>query len=275
MFGWGTSDFLGGVFSRKTGHLLTLFWMQVAGFLISSIYFLINFKSFDFSQVIRFIPILALCGFLEAIAYLFFFKGLEKGQISLVSPIGSSWPVLTLILGMIFLKEILLAHQIVAVILIISGVLLASINIEEIRQGKLTSSKGTKEGFLAMAGWGILFFLLTAPSRALGWFLSIFIIRFFAILFLIPFFINKTFYPSTDRRFYLIIFSIIGFIDVISFLAYTFGIQIEQVSIVAPLVAPFPLVTIILARIFLKERLTLNQVIGIVGALVGLILISI
>ena len=60
----------------------------------------------------------------------------------------------------------------------------------------------------------------------------------------------------------------------VAFFAYAFGIRGEQVSIIVAIVAAFPLVTIVLARIFLKERLVLNQALGIASVITGLILIS-
>ena len=107
MLGWGIADFLGALSSRRIGYLLTLFWMQIAGFLIALIYFLIKIPPFNITSILKFLPVLVLCGFLEAVAYSAFYKGLKEGQVSLVSPIGSSWAFLTLVLGLIFLKEIL------------------------------------------------------------------------------------------------------------------------------------------------------------------------
>jgi len=70
----------------------------------------------------------------------------------------------------------------------------------------------------------------------------------------------------------IIIFS--GILDVFGLLTYNMGISTEFVSIVAPISSAFPVVTIILAYIFLKERMVLNQKIGAVLILTGLILIS-
>jgi len=275
MLGWGTGDFLGAILSRRIGHLLTVFWMQITGFLFAVIYFGTNLKFFNFSDAIKFLPVIAICGFLEVIAYLAFYKGFEEGQVSLVSPIGSSWPVLTIIFGLVFLKETLLTNQIIAIVLIFFGLILISINIKEIRQRKWVISKGVKEGIIAMVGWGILFFLLTGPSRALGWFLPVLIFRFFTILFLLPFIFRNKNSNEIFPRFYLAPLIIIGLLDVGAFFAYTFGIRGEQVSIVAPIIAAFPLVTVALAKIFLKEKLLLNHILGIISTIVGLILISI
>src|SRR3989344_8045820 len=92
MFGWGMSDFLGAILSKKIGPLLTIFWMQIAGFLLALVYFFMNFSSLTNNTVniLKFVPLLAVCGLLNAIGYIFFFKGFRDGKVSLVSPIGGS-----------------------------------------------------------------------------------------------------------------------------------------------------------------------------------------
>jgi len=275
MLGWGIADFLGALSSRRIGYLLTLFWMQIAGFLIALIYFLIKIPPFNITSILKFLPVLVLCGFLEAVAYSAFYKGLKEGQVSLVSPIGSSWAFLTLVLGLIFLKEILSINQVIAVILIFSGIICASLSIKELREGRITTFKGVKEGLIAMLGWGALAFLMVSPAKALGWFLPVFILRLFTILFLLPFiFINRRLIKIIPHFSSFIPLIFIGFLDVVAFFAYAFGIRGEQVSIIVAIVAAFPLVTIVLARIFLKERLVLNQALGIASVITGLILIS-
>jgi len=68
---------------------------------------------------------------------------------------------------------------------------------------------------------------------------------------------------------------LIGALEATGFLAYGMGVNSEHTSIVAPISATFPMVTIILARIFFKERLELNQKIGIISVLCDLVSLSI
>ena len=37
MFGWGTSDFFAGLFSKKIGHFKTFFWSQTAGLVFAAL----------------------------------------------------------------------------------------------------------------------------------------------------------------------------------------------------------------------------------------------
>ena len=280
MFGWGVADFLAAKASRKIGYILTLFWMQTIGLLVAIIYFLAKFQSFNMGGIIKFLPTFIIIGFLQIVGYLAFYRGLEKGQVSLVSPIGASWAIITVILSVIFFKEPLLKNQIVSIILIILGIILVSTNFQEplkIRRLKTFSGiSGTKEGLIAMFGWGISLFLIVPAVKTLGWFLPIFLFRVFMILFLGSFiFFSKRSFKISPRLPLLVILVPIGFLDIGAFFVYSFGVSRAYSSIVAPIAAAFPLITILLAKIFLKEKIVLNQIFGIAAILCGLILISI
>jgi len=73
----------------------------------------------------------------------------------------------------------------------------------------------------------------------------------------------------------LSIFIIQPVIVCIGWFAYIYGIGQDLVSIVTPISSLLPGVTVILALIFYKEKLVLNQKLGILGILVGVYLISI
>ena len=58
-------------------------------------------------------------------------------------------------------------------------------------------------------------------------------------------------------------------------LTYNLAIRYELVSIVSTISSGTPLVTVVLALVILKEKLLLNQKIGVSTIILGLILISI
>ncbi len=283
MLGWGIADFLAAKATRKIGFVLTLLWVNIVAFVILSIYFLMNFSSFDINHIQKFLFDLIIVSFLGIIGSLSFFKGLKGGQVSLVSPLGSSFVLIVVILSMVFLKEALQVNQIIAITLIISGIIMTSVNLKEFPIfKKMVAFIGVKEGIVAMLSWGFAFFLIVPAVRSLGWFLPLFITKLFAILFLVIFIIVDKRYNDINKQFFIESFQfpivaillLIGFWDTLAYIGYNFGIIRGYVSIVAPIAASYPLLTVILAKIFLKEKLALNQIIGILGTITGLILIS-
>jgi drug/metabolite transporter (DMT)-like permease len=276
MFGWGVVDFLSVKSSRKIGSILTFFWMQIVGFLIALIYLIFNFQKLYVIDISKLVLIIIISAFLFTIGTFTFYKGLIIGQASLVTPIMGSWAMITAILSIIFLNEILKTNQILAIIFIICGIILVSTNIKEALKNKLSFFIGAKEGIISMFSYGVAAFLLAFAVKSLGWFLPGIICRLFILIFIILYaFINK---QSLRARFQPSVWNLIlpiAFLDIIAFFAYSIGVSSECASIVAPIAASSPLVTIILARIFLKEKLVSNQIVGIFLALLGLVLISI
>lgn len=277
MFGWGVSDFLVAKSSRKIGFVLTFFWAQSISFLIILLYFIFNLRTFDFNIVPKFILIIIISGFLGTISALAFYKSLSIGKVSLVGPITASWAMITVLLSVLFLKEVLTINQIAAIVLIIVGVILISSDLKEFFQkNKLIFLIGAKEAIIAMFGFGVAMFLLAIVVKQLGWFLPGFLSRFFILIFLISYIIlKKQSLKIETKPINWILVVIIGFLDIIAFFAYSMGVSTEYASIIAPIAASSPLVTTMLAQVFLKEKLVLSQIFGIIITISGLILISI
>src|SRR3989338_4242812 len=221
---WGTAIFLAALASRKIGNVLTLFWMQLFGFLFGIIYFILNFKSFFFTLVPQNIILLITVSLLQATAYLAFYKGLERAPVSLVSPIGAAWGLVTAVLGVIFFKEILTGTQIMALILIVSGIILLSVNFKDFyKLKKINLFIGVNEGLIAMLGWGISLFLLVIAAKDLGWFLPAFIFRFFMLLFLSAFILySQKKFIAKSKKFPFGLLLLIGLFDIGGFFSYSF-----------------------------------------------------
>jgi drug/metabolite transporter (DMT)-like permease len=273
---WGTAIFLAAIAARKLGNVLTLFWMQLFGFLAGLGYFFFNFNSFVFTFVPKNVLLLIAVAVLQAVAYLAFYRGLEKAEVSLVGPVGAAWGLVVALLGVIFLKETLNTSQALAIVLIIIGIALLSVNLKDlIRSKKVGLLVGVREGIIAMLGWGVSLFLLVIATKDLGWFLPAFIFRFFVLLILVLYIasLKKTFIPKSIKFPLKLLFAI-GIFDIGGFFSYSFGVSSAYASIVAPIGSAFALVSVILAKIFLREKIDLGKSLGILAIVGGLVLMS-
>ncbi|HEX3036911.1 MAG TPA: EamA family transporter [Thermodesulfobacteriota bacterium] len=128
---------------------------------------------------------------------------------------------------------------------------------------------------IAMFSWGVSLFLIVPPSKVLEWFLPVFVFRLFALIMLTTFMLyTKSMFKVKFQPSSLILILSIGFLDVGAFFTYSFGVSSAYASVVAPIAGTFTMVTILLAKIFLKEKIVPNQAIGIIGIIAGLGLIS-
>jgi len=277
MLGWGVGDFFGAISSRKIGSVKTYFWMRVLGTVLASPFLLISQERSSW-QLWFFIP-LFISGVLDFIGTISFYNGFNIGNLSVVSPIASSWSVITIILSLIFLNERLSLFQLLAILLIVLGIWLVSFNFNQFfKLRKVDLLKGGKEGLIAMFMWGIMAFLFIFPSKlSASWFLPIMVHRCFLIAIIL--FYSLIFKQSlliTDDKFKNIKFLlVIGILDLMANFSLNFGAIIGKVSIISPVSSAFGAVTALLGIIFLKEKISASQIFGIISVVGGIIILSV
>lgn len=269
MLCWGAADFFAAKAVRKDVYK-TLLWSQVVEILgfLSVLYLFFGIPLLSTATI----GIILVMGFLSVASYMAYYKGLQIGIVSVVSPITACWGAVTFILSLFFLGESVTAFQASGVILAISGAVLVSFKWHDLRRAK-NIAKGAKLGAIAALGWGIYFVFIGALVSELNWLVIILFSKFVGVLYLMAYYgaSRKSFsFPKIIAPFVVLV----GVLEVIGYLAYGSGIIYEYTAIVAPVAAAFPVVTIILARMFFREELEPNQKMGIVSVLAGLVLLS-
>ena len=271
MLGWGIYDFLGGVFSKQIGSFKSLFWSQLAG--LMSILFL----SFAFKTTFD-IPVLAfalspLASIVYSAGYLFFFKGFEKGNVSIIAATMNLWAVFTMLFAFIFMGQRLTATQTIGVFLILSGATLASLDWGSMRSQKFQLSLGVKEAILGAFFFGIFWNISEVISEEVGWLLTTLLVKFGIALFLLIFSVvakqefGLTNTPAKTK--YVIV--LMGMIEVAAVALVNYGLTIGDAILITPIASALSIVTIALAVIFLKDKISKLQGFGIFTAIIGII----
>ena len=207
-------------------------------------------------------------------AGLAFYKGLQVGYVSIVSPIASASAVIAVILSLIFLKESLTTLQAIGISLAILGAILTSFSYHDlIRLNLKNIATGVKYALIAMFGWGVMIVIIDILVSKLGWFIPIFLTKLVVVFYLLTYSGLTRKNISLPRNVTLIVI-IAGILESIAFLSLGAGLNLEYTSIVAPIASAFPVTAIILARIFFKEILEINQKLGVVAVIGGLVLLS-
>ncbi|MEM3421529.1 MAG: DMT family transporter [Candidatus Hadarchaeum sp.] len=272
MLSWGIADFFAARAIRRAGVFKTLVWGQAVGLLVLiAVAFLVGLAVPSFYLVI----IILLAGFLNVVACLAFYHGLQVGKVSIVSPVSASWVVVTVILSLAFLGENLSRSQAIGVVLTISGVFLTSFKFRDLLKLRLRNlATGAQFAAISMVAWGVHYIFIDVLVAELGWFLPVLLVKAVTVFSLLMYsgFANRDIsYP----RSFVPMVVVVGILEATAFTAYGAGVASEFTAIVAPVAATFPVVTILLARIFFKEMVEINQKIGICAVLVGLVLLSI
>jgi drug/metabolite transporter (DMT)-like permease len=279
MVGWGVADF----FAKKTidevGDVTTLFWGQLLGVVPLGMLFFLKPELPQLSGLGWLW--LAVLGVWSGLSYIPTYVAFGKGQVSLLSPIFASYAVVVALLSALVLHEGIPAGRWIAFAVVFLGVLLINGDRESLswvlgrkREHARIGIPGLKEILLAICLYSAWLIALDRFVEGRDWVPLLLVIRVFSALSLfcyarvwkIPLRVAK---PPAWK--YLLL---IGLFDVAAFAAVTLGFsETAHASVVAMLSGAFSLPTILLAHLFLKERMTRTQAIGSMVSVGGVVLV--
>ncbi len=280
---WGLADFMGAVSTRRVGLLLTMCTGQVVTLAVLGIVAArtgsggIHLPRADLAALV-------LSGILGAASYAGFYRALQLGPVSLVSPIFSAYAVITVLLAVLLGQETVAPAAAAGIGLTIGGVVLASASGQPGQrpgQDHPGQQAGRRTGIwfalAAMVCWGVTTYILGRSAEHLGWFVPVAASRVvtFAIL------LGATAAAALGRRVHrprpvdLALPAVAGLFDVLAFLAYTRASQGGSVSVTAAASACFPLVVIAGGVLVLGERMRRIQVLGVSLTIVGLFVLGV
>ena len=271
MFGWGIYDFFAGVYSKKIGPYKTFFWSQLAGLF----FVLLLIPVFTISLHIPFLVIILLpiASLFYSAGYLLFMKGFELGNISIVAATMNLWAVFTILIAFIFMGQRLSTPQSIGVLMIISGAILASINWSDIQNKRFQLSSGVKETVLGAFFFGSFWNISEVISEKIGWLQTTLFVKIGIILFLLllSFLIKReiSLTKATTKTKLMVV--LMGIIEAGAVAIVNFGLTIGDAILITPVASALSIVTITMAIIFLKDKITKLQGVGIITAISGII----
>ncbi len=276
MIGWGTADFFAKKTIDKLGDVQTLFWQQLIG--VAPLLLLFFVHPYN-PHLQHFDPLwLLLLGAVSGLSYLPLYAGFGKGQVSLLSPIFASYSVVVTIISILFLGETFHMRQAAAIVVTVIGILLISTDVRELRTSARRHAfklAGLPEVAVAVLVYSIWLVFLDKFLDGKDWVFFMLFIRFFSVGALLVYAqVRRINLHITDRTVWKYLIAI-GLFDVAaySFVSYGFS-HSHYPSIIAVLSATFSLPTILLARIFLKERVSRAQALAAAIIICGIVLIS-
>lgn len=279
--GWGTGDFITRSVTRQIGALRTIIYVQLFGLIAVTLLALVMG---EFARAAS-IPaegwlIGIIGGTVGVFASFTLFNAFEHGVLMIVSPIASSYGAITVLLSLLS-GETLSATRALGVALSILGVILASIELTPGAErrvamlGRYQLPPGVALAMIAAVLFGINFWLLgfyVVP--ALGPVLPVWVTRALGVMIMFGVaLVSRQSSAAPARRAALLIVTI-SLLDTLAFAANNVGMQSEQVSVVAVLSSMFAAVTVVLAAIFLHERIRWGQWLGLALILAGILLVS-
>lgn len=155
MFGWGFSDFLANLSSDKIGHYKTFFWSQTFGLLL--VFLLVVFFKPSFNLDLLLLSFVFVSSIAYAMGYILFYRAFEVGNVSVVSSVINIQIIFVIAIAYFIFGQRLTLMQVPALIMILIGILLVSINFTDFIKGKVELVKGVKETLLSAVMFGIFY----------------------------------------------------------------------------------------------------------------------
>jgi drug/metabolite transporter (DMT)-like permease len=261
---WGVSDFVGPLVARTVGTLRVLFWAQIGGLLAIGLAVAIRGQG-PAGWGVLFAILASIGGMLGLFAY---YRGIQRGAISVVAPIAGVSAVVPVIFG-IATGDSPSALQLAGVACALLGVALASI---EHHEGSRRVAAGAGLALLAAAGFGFYFPWMHAAGKVDFWWASL-VFRTVALLLVAAVVAQQRTPLRLGKRDLAIVFAI-GIGDTAGNALFAASSGHGLISLTSVLASLYPVVTVLLAASVLHERVAPMQRAGIALTLSGVVLIA-
>jgi drug/metabolite transporter (DMT)-like permease len=221
------------------------------------------------------IALVIAAGVCSFFALFFFYKGLEAGKASVITPVFSAYAIVAIVLSFAVLGETLSLSQIACIAVTLVGVLTITVRSDSGEQ----SNAGIPYALGSMLSAGLGSVLIKLVSEDIGEISTFFYNRVLTVLALVV--VGSLLFRSNFRSrahnggFPVKSIILVGLAEFVGFFSFVFGVGVGMVSIVAPLSSASPVVTVVLAQTFLRERLAQIQKFAVIQVIVGILLLSI
>jgi drug/metabolite transporter (DMT)-like permease len=261
---WGFADFFGPVKGRTLGTLRVLIYAQIAGFVAIAVAVGVRGSAPHDAAVLWAIPA-ALSGTLGLFAY---YRGMAVGAMSVVAPIAGISAAVPVAVGLATGERPSIV-QVAGIVLALVGVGLAS---REHGEGETKIAAGVGLAFLAAVGFGGYFVPMHAAGAADFWWASIIFRATALLVVLVAVAVARPSLRVTTPD--LAFVAAVGIGDLLGNVLFAASAGHGLLSVTSVLASLYPIVTVALARVVLRERIDRSQQAGVVATLAGIAMIS-
>lgn len=269
---WGLGDFAITTLARYVGTARCLLYIQ----LFSLLSWIILLAVFPHEATGGWNPWLlaALAGVFHVAGLSTTYRAFEIGTLSFVSPIASSFAIVTTLMFVIS-GDAPPTIALIGICLLVGGIVVATRATPS--DGPVTL-KGVPEAIASALAFGIMFWLIYAyVNGPLGDVYPLILLKIMSSSFATIYVarspkVEPTGLPPISRLIFIAFLA--ALCDTLAWVSYLFGSRDSHGAVGTALASLFSVVTIVLAGIFLKERLNRYQWVGVAIVLGGILLVS-
>jgi drug/metabolite transporter (DMT)-like permease len=268
---WGAGDFSGGLAARKMGTYRAVFWGDLLGLLIILPIALFLHEPVPAAHAVL---IASIGGMLGSVGLLVLYYSLSIGKMSIAAPVSALFAALLPVIVGLFTQGLPTPNQFAGFAFALAAVwLISQGNTDEKFQLKHLSD--LRLPILAGLGFGCYFIFVhyaSKESASVIWTMVASRLAGTLMLLMVVLVRRDTF--SVQRDAWVLVF-LNGALDLGGNLFFILASQTGRLDVSSVLSSLFPGSTVLLAAIFLKERIFPRQWLGIAAALVAIILFTI
>jgi drug/metabolite transporter (DMT)-like permease len=263
---WGVGDFLGGVKARVLPALTVLAASQPFGLAALGIAVAVRGTGIPGDEVAW----AALAALFGTVGLFAFYRGMAAGAISVVTPIAAVAAGIPVIWGVAVSGNHITGLQAIGFVAAIGGSVAASL---ELRPDRRQIAAGVGWAVLAMLAFGAYYVPMHKASTQ-DWLWPAFLFRCTSVTLVWSVVLARRSWPRRLRPHWAGLVAI-GFLDtggnaLFAAASSTHGL----LSVVSVLASLYPVVTVLLARLVLGERVQRTQDAGVLAVLAGVVLIT-
>jgi len=268
---WGTGDFTGGLASRKTGAYRAVFYSEVVGVFLLFIILGISGEAFP---NLRIWSLSMIAGAIGTVGLILLYQAMTLGLMSISAPVSALLAALIPVLVGSFRDGLPDALTFIGFGFALAAVWLVSQSEGGVKD-ILSHLSDLKLPLLAGIGFGLYFILMHEATRTGATVWPMLASRTGGTILIAAFmFISRASWKVEDSSAWSFLI-LNGFFDIGGNVFFILSGQTGRLDVASVLSSLFSGVTVMLAWIFLKERLSRNQWIGVFSALVAIVLMTI
>lgn len=290
---WGTADLFykkGADPADKYSYLKTVIMVGLIMGLHAVYVLVVEGIQYDPSYLIKYLPV----SFFYIVSMSVGYAGLRFLELSVSSPVQNSSGAIAGLLTFIFLGQRMTSIQLWAIVLITVGVVLLGVFEHQLAEKERLENKEVIDRKYKYGALALLFPLLYALLDSLGtfadaWFFDYYVsvdeanlemqanlsyeftwLLVAAVAFIYVVVIKKQSFKLMEQKNR----GLAAIFETLGQFFYVYAISSNAV-VVAPMISAYSVVSVILSRIFLKEKLTSKQYLAVTGIIIGIIILSI
>lgn len=282
---WGLADTAAAFALRHIAAVPVTFLAQATGLIILACVGILWFDKLGLStlspsKMIWIVLAGILIGIFAISGYTAQYQSFEKGPLAIVSPIIAANGGITLLLSVFFLGERLELPDLVMLLVLLVGVVLAATKVSAFslvrRSPSSLISRGMALAITALFGLGILNFGIGAAAQVTNWYLVILASRMFSMIYLLIY--THLIHPSMEIKkvqplrlgFWYLLAGCSGVFEMLGLIVFGIAARQQQTGPIAVIASSYIVISVFAGVVFFRERLSLRQMAGILLVAIGI-----